>query len=47
MTMVYFKQSKEIPDQGYLADEMEKHLEVLELPVLDSYLVNKTTGLHE
>lgn len=36
-----------IIDRGYQAKEMEAYLSVLEMLTLESYPVNKTTGLHE
>ena len=36
-----------ILENGYLVKEMEKYLGVIELPAIESYPVNKKTGLHE
>ena len=36
-----------ILEQGYLANEIERYLGVLELPPLETYPINKTTKLHE
>ena len=46
--MLYILQSKfGILDQGYHSKEMEKYLGVMELPPLESFPLNKSTGLHE
>lgn len=46
--ILYILKSKSgILDQGYNAKELENYLGVLDLPPIESYPVNKSTGLHQ